>query len=140
VKAAKAAVESLKLIDTGEERMLLPEHEEAFGKFKVAAKPQYALVSNIDNMHCAAASEAKAFAQSNRIFDRGQLVGRWEFDPETGSIAWASFAPPDRALEEAVRKMEAFIREHLGDARGFSLDSPKSRAPRIAALRKASAA
>ncbi len=28
-----------------------------------------------------------------------------------------------------------FVREELGDARSFSLDSPKSRAPRIAGLR-----
>jgi len=29
------------------------------------------------------------------------------------------------------------VRERLGDARSFSLDSPKSRVPRIEALRKA---
>jgi hypothetical protein len=73
------------------------------------------------------------------ILDRGQSIGRWEFDTETGSIAWVSFIPATRALEDAVRKMEIFIREDLGDARSFSLDSPKSRAPRIAALRKAAA-
>jgi hypothetical protein len=46
---------------------------------------------------------------------------------------------PLKALEEAVRKTEAFIREDLGDARGFSLDSPKSRVPRIEAILKAKA-
>ena len=45
----------------------------------------------------------------------------------------------DRALEEAVARTEAFVREDLGDARTFSLDSPKSRIPAIAALRKAAA-
>jgi hypothetical protein len=43
--------------------------------------------------------------------------------------------PRDKALEKAVKEMEAFVREDLGDARSFSLDSPKSRAPRIEALR-----
>jgi hypothetical protein len=35
--------------------------------------------------------------------------------------------------------MENYIREQLGDARSFSLDSPKSRTPRIEALRKMAA-
>jgi hypothetical protein len=69
------------------------------------------------------------------ILDRGRLIGRWEFDTETGTIAWASFVPRDKALEKAVREMEAFVREDLGDARSFSLDSAKSRVPRIEKLR-----
>jgi hypothetical protein len=36
--------------------------------------------------------------------------------------------------------MEEFVRSQLGDARSFSLDSPKSRAPRVEALRKAAVA
>jgi hypothetical protein len=36
-----------------------------------------------------------------------------------------------------VARAEQYVREGLGDARSFSLDSPKSRAPRIEALRKA---
>lgn len=83
---------------------------------------------------------AKTDLPGHLILDRGQIAGRWEFDPETGTIAWVSFAGRNRALEEAVKKMEAFVRDDLGDARGFGLDSPKSRAPRIEALRKASAA
>jgi hypothetical protein len=62
-------------------------------------------------------------------------VGLWEYDPEQSSIAWSSFIKPDRQLKEAVAKTEAYVRDQLGDARGFSLDNPKSRAPRIAALR-----
>jgi hypothetical protein len=74
---------------------------------------------------------------SHAIFDRGRLVGLWEFDPETDSIAWASFIPKNKDLLAAVAKTEEYVRAQLGDARGFSLDSPKSRAPRIAALREA---
>jgi hypothetical protein len=43
--------------------------------------------------------------------------------------------PRDKALEKAVREMETFVREDLGDARSFALDTPKSRAPRIEKLR-----
>lgn len=42
----------------------------------------------------------------------------------------------DKALEAAVKETEAYGRDELGDARSFSLDSPKSRAPKIATLRK----
>jgi len=45
----------------------------------------------------------------------------------------------DRALQEAVTRTENYVREQLGDARSFGLDSPKSRAARISALRKAAA-
>jgi hypothetical protein len=50
-----------------------------------------------------------------------------------------SFVKKNKTLEETVARTENFVRHQLGDARSFSLDSPKSRAPRIAALRKAAA-
>jgi len=74
---------------------------------------------------------------SHAIFDRGRVVGLWEFDVNTGTIAWTAFVSRNDALKKAVAKMEAFVRDDLGDARSFSLDSPKSREPRIAALRAA---
>jgi hypothetical protein len=49
-------------------------------------------------------------------------------------IAWWTFDKPTEGLESEVERTEAFVRDQLGDARGFSLDSPKSRAPRVAAL------
>ena len=74
---------------------------------------------------------------SHGIFDRGKLVGLWEYDPDTESIAWASFMGKNKEMERAVAKTEEYVRTQLGDARSFSLDSPKSRAPRIQALRGA---
>jgi len=74
---------------------------------------------------------------SNAILDRGAIVGLWEFDPATSSIAWTTFAEPDKALGDTVARTEACIRDQLGDARSFSLDSPKSRIPRIEAIRNA---
>jgi len=50
-----------------------------------------------------------------------------------------AFVKNDRALQEAVARTEKYVREQLGDARSFSLDSPRSRAPRVEALRKAAA-
>ncbi|MGW1175481.1 hypothetical protein ACWD4P_17380 [Kitasatospora sp. NPDC002543] len=49
------------------------------------------------------------------------------------------FVPLDDALREAAARTEAFVRDEPGDARGFGLDSPKSRAPKTAALRVAGA-
>jgi hypothetical protein len=69
------------------------------------------------------------------IVDRGRLVGLWQYDADAGSIVWWTFAKPDKALREAVAHTEAYVRDQLGDARSFGLDSPKSRAPRVAALR-----
>jgi hypothetical protein len=74
---------------------------------------------------------------SHAILDRGRVVGLWEYDMSTSSIAWVAFVKKDKALQEAVTRTERYVREQLGDARSFSLDSPKSRAPRIEALRKA---
>ena len=74
---------------------------------------------------------------SHAILDRGQIIGLWEFDVDAGSIVWATFGrKKDKALEAAVEETQTFVRDQLGDARSFSLDSPKSRAPRIASLRQ----
>ena len=73
---------------------------------------------------------------SNAILKDGEIVGLWEYDPERSSIAWMPFVKPDAAMKESVARLEAFIRDQLGDARSFSQDSPKRRLPRIEALRK----
>ena len=59
-----------------------------------------------------------------------------QIGPADERIVWSVFAP-DRsaAVEEAVERTEAYVRADLGDVRSFSLDSPKSRVPRIAAIR-----
>ncbi|GAA1349884.1 hypothetical protein [Streptomyces beijiangensis] len=72
---------------------------------------------------------------AHMIVDRGRLVGLWEYDVEAAEIVWQSYVTPDAALREAVAATEAFVRDELGDARSFSLDSPRSRAPRVAELR-----
>ena len=160
VKAAQAAIEPLKLepVEKGDDRLLLPEHRAELASFKVPKEPQYTLVSSIDGIallrrgvsslltedhhkHMVMGEKGKTqlgsvtYLPSHGILDRGRLVGLWEYDPEAQSIAWRSLVSPNADLEAAVRVMEEFVRADLGDARAFSLDSPKSRMPRIQALR-----
>ncbi len=162
VAAAKAAIAEVDLtpVEDASDWLLLRSDLPAYQKFRVPGKAQYALVSSLDPLvanrrDLASAIDPddaarqvmgeKALATlgaltdlpSHAIVDRGRVVGLWEFDPETQSTALATFVPRDKTLETAIQATEAFVRDQLGDARSFSLDSPKSRAPRIAALRKA---
>jgi hypothetical protein len=162
VKAVKAAMEPLKLvaIEPGSDRLILAADREAFERVKTPSRPQYALVGGLDSLALLrrdlaalldpADTKRKVFGEggtrelggladlpNNAILDRGRIAGLWDFDPETQSVVWCAFGTKDKALREAVERTEAFVRDELGDARSFSLDSPKSRAPRIAALRKA---
>ena len=150
VKAAKAAVDPLRLVEIDAGRLLPPKLADEFATFKTPKDPQYALVGSIDSVLLlrrdlesligdqdpgSLLKDGIAELPSHAILDRGRIVGLWEYDPATESVAWATFRKPDAALKKTVQAMEAFVRTDLGDARSFSLDSPKSRAPRIAALR-----
>ena len=162
VKDCRAAIEPLGLapLAAGDPRLLSASDLKALAAFKVPRKAQYALVSALDghlllrrdvqSLIAPEDRERKVFGEksyvvagglkdlpSHAILDRGRVVGLWEYDPATESIAWMSFAARDKALEKAVARTEEFVRTQLGDARSFSLDSPKSRVPRIEALRKA---
>lgn len=162
VKAAKAAIERLQLVpaEPGSDRLMFPDDREQFAKFKPPVKPVYALVSCMDSLFllrrrlselmAPEVAKAKVYADkgvvelgglsdlySNAILDRGAIIGLWEYDPEASSIVWTTFVADDQALRATVQRTEMYIRDQLGDARSFSLDSPKSRIPRIEALRKA---
>jgi hypothetical protein len=154
-KSSKAAVEELKLAPLGaaDDRLMLPGQREEFESFRVPKEPAYALVSGLDgllllrrdpdNLVDGGGREAAAFVQKalreipHAILDRGRVAGVWLYDPEAASIVWLSLLKRSRALEEAVARTDEFVRTQLGDARSSSQDSPKSRAARIAALRKA---
>lgn len=162
VKAVKAALEPLRLepMEHDDDRLLLPEDRQQLAEFKPPADPHYTLVSSLDSIVLLRRNhrdllDAKdlerevvgeggprplsGFADlpSHGILDRGRVIGLWEYDATTESIAWVSFIRRSRQLEEAVARTEEFVRTQLGDARSFSLDSPKSRTPRVEALRKA---
>ena len=161
-KAARAAVEPLQLapIEPGSDRMMHRADLEELAGFNIPKHPEYALIGSLDSLVLlrrdlpalldpadlkrsvraekgSAALGGLADLPSHAIVDRGRVVGLWEYDIEASRIAWAAFVPKSEALKKAVAKTEAFVRDDLGDARSFSLDSPKSRAPRIAALRAA---
>ena len=158
VKAGKAAVEPLRLaeMEKGSDRLMFPEDRDALAAYVVPKKAQLALLSSLDGLFLLRrdaerflepADARKKFFSTGRkaggglmdlpshaIVDRGRVVGLWEYDQQSQSIAWTAFVSVDKTLREAVARTEGYVREQLGDARSFSLDSPKSRAPRIQAL------
>ncbi len=161
-KLANSAADSLKLEAISEDSdLLLPAAlKEQFENFKAPKDPCYRLVNGLDSLlllrrdlsmlvdaddlsHPLIAAAAKggggALAEfpSPAIVDRGRVVGLWEYDSEKEEIAYAVFGKTNPALKKAVAETEEYVRAQLGDARTFSLDSPKSRVPRIEALRKA---
>ena len=162
VKAAKAALDPLGLVplEPGSDLLIHADEAAACRRSRAPGTPQYALVGSIDSLSLlrrdlpglldpadlgrAVAGEkgtrelgGLADLPSHAIVDRGRVVGLWEFDPAAGKIAWWAFGADagDKALVAAVERTEAFVAGDLGDARAFSLDSAKSRAPRLAALR-----
>lgn len=160
VKDAKAAVADLDLESLDDDFLILAEDRDAFERFQVPAAPAYRLVASLDSLllHRRDAASLVDHADAQRamvgehgpafiggvqeltnhaILDRGRLVGLWEYDPEASEIVWVSFVGMSEPLREAVAQTERFIRDELGDARSFSLDSPKSRRPSLDALRAA---
>jgi hypothetical protein len=157
VKAVKEAVAPLKLAETEGGLSVLPRDLEAFRAFKPPKEPRYALAADLDSLVLLRRGLKDLLDEGDRrqsaygekgkreiaafldlphhaIYDRGRLVGFWEYDVPSSSVVWRAFVKPDAALKRAVGEMESFV-QTLGDARSFSLDSPESRKPRIAALR-----
>ncbi|HXK58744.1 MAG TPA: crosslink repair DNA glycosylase YcaQ family protein [Acidobacteriota bacterium] len=164
VRAAKAALEPLGLQGLSEnpDFLMLPEDFDAFQSYQPPSEPQYALVSSLDAiMHLRrdvkglvapedwnrqvfgekGLTELGGLTDSPNhvILDRGRLIGLWEYDTASETLVWTTFVPRNADIEQAVKETESFVRDELGDARLFSLDSPKSREPRIAELRRMNA-
>ena len=162
VKATKDVVAPLGLVPakSGGDRLLLPEDADAWVEFRSPDQPCYALVSSLDSIAAARRdlqslldpkdatrsvvvddetrpAGTLADLPSHAILDRGRVIGLWEYDVDTSTIAWGTFGVrKTRQLESAVEETQAFVRDQLGDARAFSLDSPKSRRGRVEALRR----
>jgi Winged helix DNA-binding domain len=154
---AKAAIAGLGLVDVGDGLLLPADLVADYEAYAAPTRPSYTLLASIDalvllrrdhralldpaDLSRAVPGDKPLSALSDLpdhpIVDRGRIVGLWQYDPAVDRVVWWSFGPAaDRpALLAAVADTEAYIRDQLGDARGFSLDSPKSRAPRLAALR-----
>jgi hypothetical protein len=144
-------------LEEGDPRLMFAEDRQLLADFQVPGEPCYSLVGRLDGIthlrrdvkdllagedHIRKVYTDKGIAElaslsnlsHHAILDRGRLIGLWEYDPSTSSIVWTSFVEKTEALEQAVRDTEQFVREQLGDARSFSLDSPKRHSPRIQAL------
>jgi hypothetical protein len=159
-KACKSALEPLNLvpIEAGSSRLMHRVDLEKLMAFQPPKEPQYRLVSSLDGISLMRRDLKSLLApedldrsvpvdkgerpmggladlSSHAILDRGRVVGLWEFDTVPAEIVWLSFIKPDAAMKKAVAETEAYIRDQVGDARSFSLDSPKSREPKLKALR-----
>lgn len=159
-KAVKDVTALLELtpVEAGSVLLLLPGDAAQFEEYRSPNRPVYALVASIDGMSHLRRDDVSLVAGENRealvadekglrplselkvppchmILDRGRLIGQWEFDPAEGKIVHRCFGPCTDELLRAVARMEAYVRDEVGDARSFSLDSPESRQPRLAALR-----
>ena len=162
MQISKEAVAPLGLVPLAEgcDLLLFPEDREALRSYRPPDEPRYALVASIDgithlrrdvvSLLCEEDGDRTMYGErgpltlggvqdlsNHALLDRGRLVGLWEYDPAAGRIAWTSFVPRTPAMEAAVTRTEAYVRDQLGDARSFSLDSAESRRPRIEALRAA---
>src|SRR5271170_6055142 len=102
VKATKAALDRLKLepidIAPGDQRFFLPGDRSKFEAFRPPKEPRYFLLGSIDPLFHLLAMGRAGFADgpvidlpSHAIVDRGRLVGLWDYDQPTESIAWVSF-------------------------------------------------
>lgn len=160
--SARAAVDPLGLVpvEPGSSLLLHAADAEALRAFRAPTSPRVALVSSLDALLALRRDVASLLdpadhdrpalgdkgrrsagglqdVPSHAIVDRGRLVGLWEYDPESRRIVASTFGVSAGALDAEVARTETFVRDELGDARAFSLDSPRSRGPRIEALRAA---
>ena len=155
VKKAQAAIAPLGLRAMSDQRWILPADVD---RVKVKPDHRVTLISSLDALFLLrrnvsdfvdaadAAREVRGEKHLdqlggvtdlmfNAIMRGGRLTGLWEYDTTTESIAWISFTTKDKDTQDAVNQTETMIRAELQDARTFSLDSPKSRQPRIDWLR-----
>jgi hypothetical protein len=161
VKAAQAALTAagVQPFEAGTDLLSLPDAVAEYADYTPPAAPDYRFVGSIDSFLLNRRGSRFWLAESDQavqaptekglktageltelschaILDRGRLVGLWEFDSVAGELVWMSWVKHTDALLAAAAQTEKYVQEELGDARSFSLDSPKSRAPKLVALRK----
>ncbi len=159
-KACRDALAPLGLVpvEAGSEFLILPEDFDAMHALQVPSDHQYTLVGSLDpmlhqrrdlSMHLNQEDLKRNMIGEKQLYelgsvmdltnhpilDRGRLAGLWEYDQDAGEIVWMCFDGQSAELQTAIDRTQTMIRDHLGDARSFSLDSSKSRQPKIAALR-----
>jgi hypothetical protein len=163
-KAAKAAILDLDLFPLLEnpELLILPNEREEFETFQAPQEPVYRLLSCLDTVILLRSDYSWLFSAPgmqrfleipgktgsgtiakelgfNAILDRGTVVGLWEYDFNERKVVSAFLEPVENSVLQEIQRTEQFIKDELGDARTFSLDSPKSRQPKLDRLKSVSA-
>ncbi|MDX6744473.1 DNA glycosylase AlkZ-like family protein [Actinocorallia sp. A-T 12471] len=130
-QAARGAVAPLDLHPQVDGDLLIQDVDE-FGDFTRPATPSYAVVSALDGLHHLRHDLAGVLdpehgdlrgLPAQAIFDRGRLIGFWDFDQERGEIVWTTWTRPDDELADTIDRSSGFLREQLGDLRGSTPDS-----------------
>lgn len=155
VKASQEATKYLGLVPIeGTDLLIRRQDLDDFQNFKTPEKPSYRLLTAIDGlfMHRRDIKDLLDPEDSERqvskgrigslqdlynhaIVDRGRIIGLWEYDVPNQELVTTLFIPNNQELDAEIKRVEAFIRDELGDCRSFSLDSPKSRQESIDNLR-----
>jgi hypothetical protein len=156
-RAAKAAAASLALepVGAGDERLLLASDLDEVRATRPTAS-EVGLVGSLDNLfhprrevasmldepdaalklpQAKSTVGALSDLDNHAIVMGGRLIGLWDYDADAQKIVWATFGRVKADVAGAVAEMESFVRDQLGDARSFSLDSPESRVGRLKVLR-----
>ena len=156
VKAAKAAAQELKLVAFENGELMSAADLDELRATRPEKEPRVALVGLLDNLvhlrrelaSLTEAADMKRIARekkaggalldlpSHAIVSGGRVIGLWEYDAAAAKIVYATFGKATPAVRRAVEEMETFVRDQLGDARQFSLDSPESRVDRLEGLRR----
>lgn len=157
-KVTKAAVAALGFVAGPDGRWMTPDDLASLQTFAAPTEPCVRLIGALDSLQLlrreldslvdpadrpaldalvtqGAAGDALQDLGHHAIVDRGRLIGLWLYDPEAADIVYTTFGTPDDAVRAEVARTAAYVRDDLGDARIFSLDSPASRRARIEALR-----
>ncbi|MDR7083705.1 hypothetical protein J2X01_003000 [Arthrobacter ginsengisoli] len=157
-KASLAAAGAVEVpTAAGEMLWMLPDDVERLATFREPAHEQIQLLAGTDSLALLRRNAAELLAAEDQhtnalgslalqadlpdhpIFDRGRIIGLWQYDPGRERIVPWVFHAPTPAVTSRIAEVEAWIREDLGDFRAFSLDSPATRQKRIDALAAAAA-
>ncbi|QNE13558.1 DNA glycosylase AlkZ-like family protein [Pseudarthrobacter sp. NBSH8] len=153
-KAALAATGAVEIpTANGEVLWVLPDDVGRLASFEAPAEEQIQLLAGTDSLVLLRRNSGDLFAEQDKgkqvlgstlalqadlpdhpIFDRGRIIGLWQYDPGKSRIAYWLFDGATPAVSRRIAEVEAWIRDELGDFRSFSLDSPASRQDRIDAL------
>ncbi|MDH3224729.1 MAG: winged helix DNA-binding domain-containing protein [Gemmatimonadota bacterium] len=76
------------------------------------------------------------------IVRNGEVVGVWEYDPDGQDVVWTTFAPlggkTSDEVEREAQSVASFLRDDVGRAISFSIDTEDDLRRRVSAIRRMS--